>query len=67
MIDATALPAIEEVEAAIKARDTAKFTASYDKLTAACNTCHEAANRAFIVIQRPTTASLPNHMGEPLA
>jgi hypothetical protein len=51
---------IAEVEKAVKARDRVAFVAAFDKLTAACNACHQAANRAFIVIQRPVGATFPN-------
>lgn len=65
MIEATIMPPITEVEKAIKARDRAGFVAAFDKLTAACNSCHQAANRAFIVIQRPAGASFPNQSFAP--
>ena len=55
MIETTTMPPIGDIEGAIKARDC-KFTAAFDKLTVACNACHEAANRCFIVIQRPALA-----------
>jgi hypothetical protein len=60
MIENLVMPPIEEVESAIKARDRAKFAAAYDKLTTACNACHQGSNRAFIVIQRPTASAFPN-------
>jgi hypothetical protein len=56
---------IGKVEAAIKARDSGRFTASFDTLTATCNGCHAAANRAFIVIQRPGTSAFPNQSFAP--
>jgi hypothetical protein len=65
MIEATIMPPIEEVEKAIKARDRAGFVTAFDKLTAACNSCHQAANRAFIVIQRPAGATFPNQSFAP--
>lgn len=65
MIEATAMPPIAEVEAAVKAKDRAKFTAAFDKLTAACNTCHQSANRPFIVIQRPASSTFPNQSFAP--
>jgi hypothetical protein len=67
MIEATIMSPIEEVEKAIKARDRAGFVAAFDKLTAACNSCHQAANRAFIVIQRPSTSTstFPNQSFAP--
>jgi hypothetical protein len=60
MIESIVMKPIEELEAAIKARDRVRFQSSYDKLTAACNACHAASNRAFIVVQRPTGIQFPN-------
>jgi hypothetical protein len=65
MIEATAMVPIGDVEAAIKARDGKAFASAFDKLTAACNSCHEAANRGFIVVQRPTTSPFPNQSFAP--
>jgi hypothetical protein len=65
MIEATAMAPIGDVEAAIKARDGKAFASAFDKLTAACNSCHEAANRGFIAVQRPTTSSFPNQSFAP--
>ena len=65
MIDDLLMPPIAEVERAIKAQDRAKFTAAYDKLTAACNACHQGAKRGFIVIQRPVAAAFPNQSFAP--
>ncbi|MEZ5815872.1 MAG: hypothetical protein R3D44_02175 [Hyphomicrobiaceae bacterium] len=47
------LAAIEE---AAKAKALDKSKQGYDKLTAACNACHEAAQIGFIRIQTPTSA-----------
>jgi hypothetical protein len=65
MIEATIMAPIGEVESAIKARDRARFVAAYNNLTAACNTCHQSANRPFIVIQRPTGSAFPNQSFAP--
>lgn len=65
MIETMAMPPMEEVEKAINAKDRIKFTAAFDKLTAACNTCHQAANRPFIVIQRPANSAFPNQSFAP--
>lgn len=65
MIEATTMAPIGELEAAIKARDGKAFAAAFDKLTTACNSCHEAANRGFIVIQRPATSAFPNQSFAP--
>lgn len=65
MLEATIMPPIGEVESAIKARDRARFVAAYNNLTLACNTCHQSANRPFIVIQRPTGSAFPNQSFAP--
>ena len=65
MIEATAMAPIGDVEAAIKARDGKAFASAFDKLTAACNSCHEASNSGFIVVQRPTTSPFPSQSFAP--
>ena len=65
MIESLAAAPIEEVEKTIKAKDRVRFAAAYDKLTAACNSCHQSANRPFIVIQRPSGSAFPNQSFAP--
>ncbi|HEY7661491.1 MAG TPA: hypothetical protein VH934_00065 [Xanthobacteraceae bacterium] len=60
MIDAIITGTITDLEGAIGARDPGKFAASFDKLTAACNSCHQAANHGYIVIRRPTQSNFSN-------
>jgi hypothetical protein len=43
----------DELDSAIDAKDSAKFAKAFDRLTAACNGCHEAASLGFIVIREP--------------
>ena len=43
----------DDLDQAIKAKDSAKFTKAYSKLTAACNSCHEATGFGFIKIREP--------------
>jgi hypothetical protein len=45
------------VSEAIKAKDAAKFDRAFDEMTAGCNRCHAAADRAFIFIRRPSYPS----------
>jgi hypothetical protein len=66
MVEDTIKSPVEEVEKAIKARDRGTFGRAYDKLTAACNACHQAANHAFIVIQRPAASQFPNQSFAPV-
>ena len=65
MAGSTAVPTLPDVKAAIEARDAKKFAAAFDKLTAACNTCHQATKHEFIVIQRPTSSPYSNQSFTP--
>ena len=60
MLDAVITGPIADVEKALDAKDSAKFAAGYDKLTAACNSCHQATGMGFVVIQRPARLGFPN-------
>lgn len=45
---------------AVQAKDITKFRSSFDSLTAACNSCHAAAEHGYIVIKRPNTPPFGN-------
>ncbi len=51
-------PVADEVENAIKAKDSVKFSKAFSKLTAACNTCHEATGFGFIKMKDPTLSPI---------
>jgi len=59
-IVATTKEPMEAVSRAIKSADPAKFAEAYGRLTATCNACHAAAERAVVVIQVPKTSPFPN-------
>ncbi len=50
---------------AIKAKNVAQFKKGFDELTTACNSCHKAIGRNFIVIQAPTTHPFSNQSFAP--
>jgi hypothetical protein len=50
---------------AIKDGASERFVAAYEHLTDACNACHQAANRAMVVIRVPDTSSFPDQDFEP--
>ncbi len=60
MLDAVITKEIVALEKAIDAKDLKAFTAGYDKLTAACNACHQGTDNGFIVIKRPTQPAFTN-------
>ncbi len=43
----------DDLDEAIKAKDNTKFSKAFTKLTAACNSCHEATGFGFIKIRDP--------------
>jgi cytochrome c556 len=49
----TMKPTAEDLDKAIRTKDSAGFTRAFVKLTAACNTCHEATGFGFIKIREP--------------
>ena len=65
LISSSVRPELPELKKAIDARDGTKFAAAFDKLTAACNSCHQAAKHGYIVIQRPTSSPFPNQSFAP--
>ena len=56
LFTAGSTPQLDEIDAAIKAKDPKAFDAAYANLTQACNTCHTALDHAFVVIQAPQTS-----------
>jgi hypothetical protein len=45
---------MKDVREAIRAHDPAAFTTAFDALTVGCNSCHQATNFGFNVVQRPS-------------
>ncbi len=54
----TLTPVADELDSAIKAKDSIEFSRGFTKLTAACNSCHEAAGVGFIKIREPRLSPL---------
>jgi hypothetical protein len=57
MITADSFAPLHALKAAAEAHDRAKFSVEFDKLTAACNACHQATHFGFINIEVPTARS----------
>lgn len=60
MVDAVITKEIATLEKSIEAKDYKGFTAGYDKLTQACNACHQGTENGFVVIKRPTQPAFTN-------
>ena len=59
-------PAIRTVQQALEQHDKAAFGRAFDKLSAACTTCHTEAGFVFLHLQRPKTPLLDNLRYAPL-
>ncbi|MGO9431779.1 hypothetical protein [Rhodoblastus sp.] len=58
-------PVLAEVKKSIKDRDRDAFLRSFDKLTTACNSCHQEAKLGFIRMQVPTASPFSNQVFPP--
>ena len=58
-------PALARLEAAIAARDRARFEAAFDELSHACSSCHQELGYGFIAIRRPIAPPFSNQRFEP--
>ena len=56
---------LQALDEAVKKKDAAAFARSFDQLTAACNSCHRAAQHGFIRIQRPAAPPVSNQVFSP--
>jgi len=60
LINATTNAPMEDVAAAIKSSDVAKFSEAYAQLTATCNACHQSTDHGAVVIQVPKASPYPD-------
>ena len=60
LIEATVGEPLKALHQAIKAHDAKGFAAAYATLTIGCNSCHEVAQRSFVVIKAPDHSAFPN-------
>jgi hypothetical protein len=58
---------LKRIGEANAAKDEASFAKAYGDLTAACNACHVAVGRPFIVIQVPTASPFSDQSFAPAA
>ncbi len=56
---------LADLDTSIKNKNRAAFEKSFDQMTRACNGCHHAASRGFIVIRRPTALPYSNQEFSP--
>ena len=56
---------LDQVDAAIKAKDGKAFDAAYTTLTQACNVCHQALEHPMVVIREPAGPFYPDQVFTP--
>ena len=59
------VPPLNEMDAAIKDKNQAGFKKAYEKVTAACNSCHQATGNEFVSIKTPSGADFPDQDFQP--
>ncbi len=56
---------VADLDRTIAAKDARGFAGAFDRLTASCNGCHQAAKHGFIAIVRPTASPFTNQVFSP--
>jgi hypothetical protein len=51
---------MDELAQAIQRKDRKAFEDAFDTMTQGCNSCHQATNHGFSVLQRPKSNPFPN-------
>jgi len=67
MAEAVIAKEVAELAKLIEGKDKRNFASAFDRLTAACNACHQASKHDFIVIRRPSGNPYTNQSFTPAA
>lgn len=59
------VPALDQVEKAIKQKNPVQFANAFDRLSKACTKCHETTGYDFIMIERPNHPQFTNQRFKP--
>jgi hypothetical protein len=65
LIEKFSAPALADLDKAIHAKDAGGFFKAFERLNAACNSCHQSAGRPFIKIRTPTSSPFSNQVFRP--
>ncbi|MHB8884243.1 MAG: hypothetical protein ACYC5H_03965 [Methylovirgula sp.] len=65
LVKSKSKPALDDIGQAIAAKDPHGFATAFQRLTAACNNCHEASGVGFVVIRVPTLSPFSNQVFPP--
>lgn len=65
MLDAFTKQPFDDLAAAIKAQDEARFAKAYGELSDGCNSCHISSDHALVVIKVPDVSDYPDQKFAP--
>lgn len=65
LVPSLVVPGLNAVGTAVKRRNRSEFVRAFDTLSRSCTSCHQAANRPFIVIQDPSRGMFSNQKFRP--
>lgn len=60
LAESNLVPPLDEMDKAIKDKNAAGFKKAYDRVTAACNSCHQATGNEFVSVKTPSGAEFPD-------
>lgn len=60
LVKSNLLPPLGDLDQAIKDRSPGNFRKAYDRVTAACDSCHRATGNSFLVIRTPSGQDFPD-------
>jgi cytochrome c553 len=59
------MPPLAELDQAIRAKSPGDFEKAYHRVTAACDSCHQATSNGFIAIKTPKASDFPDQEFQP--
>jgi hypothetical protein len=65
MVAANIKDPLDQLDAAVKARNGPAFDRAYAKVTDACNACHRSLEHPFVVIREPAASAFPDQTFAP--
>jgi cytochrome c553 len=65
LAQANLIPPLDDMDKAIKDKNEPSFKKAYEKVTAACNSCHQATGSQFVSVKTPSGADFPDQEFQP--
>ncbi len=65
LVKTKSTPALDDIGRAIAVRNRQRFAMAFQRLTEACNSCHQASGFGFVVMRVPTLSPFSNQVFPP--